>query len=118
MLVLGDRSLVNRTYQLTRTLLFLTRAETVESTSSTVEYGGGERLWLGCELKYCKQHRMWELGRHDRWNYHTKPSSDGKIVSFVGVESLCDATGYPRRTPRVEDTVLDAHTREPITVIT
>ena len=47
-----------------------------------------------------------------------KPSYDGKIISFVEVESLCGATGYPLRTPRLEDTVLDAHTREPITVIT
>ena len=37
---------------------------------------------------------------------------------FVEVESLCGATGYPLRTPRLEDIVLDAHTREPITVIT
>ena len=37
---------------------------------------------------------------------------------FVEVESLCGATGYPLRTPRLEDTVLDAYTREPITVIT
>ena len=37
---------------------------------------------------------------------------------FVEVESLCGATGYPLRTPRLEDTVPDAHTREPITVIT
>ena len=37
---------------------------------------------------------------------------------FVEVESPCGATGYPLRTPRLEDTVLDAHTREPITVIT
>ena len=35
-----------------------------------------------------------------------------KSSLFVEVESLCGATGYP------EDTVLDAHTREPITVIT
>ena len=41
-----------------------------------------------------------------------------KSSLFVEVESLCGATGYPLRTPRVEDTVLDAHTREPITVIT
>ena len=66
----------------------------------------------------CKQHRMWELGTHARWNYHTKPSYDGKIISFVEVESLCGATGYPLRAPRLEDTVLDAHTREPVTVIT
>ena len=41
-----------------------------------------------------------------------------KIISFAEVESLCGATGYPLRTPRLEDTVLNAHTREPITVIT
>ena len=40
-----------------------------------------------------------------------------KASLFVEVESLCGATGYPLRTPRLEDTVLDAHTREPITVI-
>ena len=66
----------------------------------------------------CKQHRMWELGTHGRWNKHTIPSYDGKIISFVEVESLCEATGYPLRTPPLEDTVLDTHTREPITVIT
>ena len=41
-----------------------------------------------------------------------------KSYIFVEVDSLCRATGYPLRTPRLEDTVLDAHTREPITVIT
>ena len=41
-----------------------------------------------------------------------------KSSLFVEVESLCGATGYLFRTPRLEDTVLDAHTREPITVIT
>ena len=41
-----------------------------------------------------------------------------KSSLFVEVESLCGATGYPLRTPRLEDTVLDAHTREPITVVT
>ena len=51
---------------------------------------------------------MWELDRRGRW----------KIVSFVEVESLCDATVYPLRTPRLEDTVLDAHNREPTTIIT
>ena len=35
----------------------------------------------------CKQHRMWELGRHGRWNKHTKPSYNGKIVSFVEVKA-------------------------------
>ena len=51
MLKLGDRTLVNRVYQLIRMILFLVRAETVESTSSTVEDGGRERLWSGCEPK-------------------------------------------------------------------
>ena len=37
---------------------------------------------------------------------------------LLQVESLCGATGYSLRTPRLEDTVLNAHTREPITVIT
>ena len=41
-----------------------------------------------------------------------------KSSLFVEVEILCGATGYPLRTPRLEDTVLDAHIREPITVIT
>ena len=41
-----------------------------------------------------------------------------KSSLFVEVESLCGATGYPLRTPRLEETVLDVHTREPITVIT
>ena len=40
-----------------------------------------------------------------------------KSSYFVEVESLYGATGYPLRTPRLEDTVLDEHTREPITVI-
>ena len=40
-----------------------------------------------------------------------------KSSLFVEVESLCGATGYPLRTPRLEDTVLDAHTFEPITVM-
>ena len=41
-----------------------------------------------------------------------------KSSRLLQVESLCGATGYPLRTPRLEDNVLDAHTREPITVIT
>ena len=45
-------------------------------------------------------------------------SYDGKIIPFVEVESLCGATGYSLRTPRLEDTVLDAHTRKAIKVMT
>ena len=44
MLKLLERTLVNRAYQLTRPLLFPARAETVESTTSTVEDGGRERF--------------------------------------------------------------------------
>ena len=51
MLKLLKRTLVNRAYQLTRTLLYPARAETVESTSRTLEDGGRERLWSGCEPK-------------------------------------------------------------------
>ena len=50
-LKLLERTLANRAYQLARTLLFTARAETVESTSSTVEDGGRERLWSGYEPK-------------------------------------------------------------------
>ena len=50
-LKLLEWTLVNRAYQLTRTLLFPARAETVESTSRTVEDGGRERLWSGCKPK-------------------------------------------------------------------
>ena len=41
-----------------------------------------------------------------------------KSSLFVEVESLCGATGYPLRTSRLDDTVLDARTRKPITAIT
>ena len=41
-----------------------------------------------------------------------------KSSLFVEVESLCGATGYPPRTPRLEDAMLDVHIRKPITVIT
>ena len=51
MLKLLERTLVNRAYQLTRTLLFPARAETVESTSSTtVEDGGRERFVCGLDV--------------------------------------------------------------------
>ena len=50
-LKLLERTLVNRAYQLTRTLLVPAQAETVESTSRTLEDGGRERLWSGCEPK-------------------------------------------------------------------
>ena len=51
MLKFLERTVVNRAYQLTRALLSPARAETVEGTSRTVEDGGRERLWSGCEPK-------------------------------------------------------------------
>ena len=51
MLKLLEWTLVNRAYQHARTLLIPARAETAESTSSTVEDGGQKRLWCGCEPK-------------------------------------------------------------------
>ena len=50
-LKLLERTLVNRAYQLKRTLPYPARAETVESASSTIEVGSRERLWSGCEPK-------------------------------------------------------------------
>ena len=61
---------------------------------------------------------MWELGTHGSWTLYTEPSYDGIIKIFVEVESLCGATGYSLRTPRLEVTVLDGHIREPTMVIT
>ena len=135
MLKLLERTLVNRAYQLTQTLLFPARAETVESTSSTVEDGGRERLWSVCEPKSVSADQI-------RSTHGTQsPRAASSIVCgsevdmaagistrnratmeksslLLQVESLFGATGYPLRTPRLEDTVLDAHTRESITVIT
>ena len=52
-----------------------------------------------------------ELARETelRWKNH---------LFLLEVEILCGAVGYPLRRPRLEDTVLDAHTREPTTVLT
>ena len=66
MLQLLEPIFVNRAYQFTRTLLFPARAETVESTSSTVEDGGRERLWSG---------------------YKPKPVSADQIHSTYGTQS-------------------------------
>ena len=131
MLKLLERTLVNHAYQLTRALLFPARAETVESTSSTVEDGGRERLWSGCKPKPVSADQihsthgtqspgLTKLGVKHTWPLEVARETElrWKNISFVEVESLCGATGYPLRTPRLEDTVLDTHTREPITVIT
>ena len=45
------RTLVHRVNQLTWTLSLRAPAETVEYASRTVENGGRERLWSGCEPK-------------------------------------------------------------------
>ena len=73
MLKLLKRTLVNRAYQLTRTLLFPARAETVESTSSTVEDGGRERSCgldvnqsLSQPTKYIHSRRRVELNHVEK----------------------------------------------------
>ena len=138
MLKLLKRILVNRAYQLTRALLFPARAETDESTTSTVEDGGRERLWSGCEPKPVSADQIHSTHGTQSPRAHKTARSIvcgskihmaagistrnratmEKSSVFVEVESLCGATGYPLRTPRLKDIMLDAHTREPITVIT
>ena len=49
---LDGQTLVHRINQLTWTLPVRAPAETVEYASRTVEDGGRERLWSGCELLY------------------------------------------------------------------
>ena len=130
--------IITRAYQLTRTLLYPTRAETVESTSSTVDDGGRERLWSVCEPKPVSADQIHSTDGTESPRAHETASSTvcGRWVHMAAgisarnraameksylllkVESLCGATGYPVRTPRLKDTVLDAHTRKPITVIT
>ena len=62
---------------------------------------------------------MWELGTHGRWISTRNRAPMEKSFLLLQVESMYEATGYPLRIPRLlEDTVLDAHTREPTTVIT
>ena len=138
MLKLLERTLVNRAYQLTRTLLYPARAETVESTSSTVEVGGRERLWSGCEPKPFSADQIDATHGTRSPRAHETSSSIvcgsqvhmvaristrnratmEKSSRFVEVESLCGATGYPLRTSRLEDIVFGARTREQITGIT
>ena len=127
MLKLLERTLVNRAYQLTRTLLFPARAETVEGMTSTVEDGGRERLWSGCEPKPVSAEKIHSTHGTQSPRAHETASSIvcgsqvhmaagistrnratmEKSSLFVEVESLCGATCYPLRTPRLEDTVLD-----------
>ena len=64
MLKLLERILINRAYQLTWTLVFSARAETVESTTSTVEDDGRERLWSGCEPKPVSADQIHSNGKY------------------------------------------------------
>ena len=41
-----------------------------------------------------------------------------KSSLLLKLKACAGQQGYPLRTPRLEDTVVDAHTREPITVTT
>ena len=76
MLELGDRPLLNRACQLARTLLFPARAETVESTLSTVEDGSREHyLWSGCEPKPVSADRMHSTHRTQSPRAHKTASS-------------------------------------------
>ena len=78
--MLLERTLVNRTYQLTRTLLCLAWAETVESPSSTVEDGGRERLWSGCEPKAVSADQIHPLKVHE-----ASELTKLQAASYVGV---------------------------------
>ena len=79
-LKLLERTLVNRAYQLTRTLLFPARAETVESTSSAIEDGGRERLWPGCEPN------LSQPTKHILLTVHKAPElTKLQAASYVGV---------------------------------
>ena len=72
-LKLLERTLANRAYQ-------LAQAETVESTSRTVEDGGRERLWSGCEPKLVSADQYIPL------TVHKAPElTKLQAVSYVGV---------------------------------
>ena len=83
MLKLLERTLVNRAYQLTRVLLYPARAETVESTSSTVEDGDRERLWSVCEPKPVSADKIIPL------TVHKVPElTKLQAASYVGVRYI------------------------------
>ena len=94
-------------------------------------------LWYGCEQKPVSADKYIPLTVHKvpditklqvashvgaRYTWPLElahgPSYDGIIIFLVEVESLCGATGYSLRTPRLEVTVLDGHTHEPTMAIT
>ena len=62
-------------------------------------YGGVRYTW---PLELARETEL-------RWKNH---------LFLLKLKACAGPTGYPLRTPRLEDTVLDAHTREPITIIT
>ena len=80
MLKLLERTLVNRVYRLARTLLFPARAETVESASTTVEDGGRERLWSGCEPKPVSADQI-----HSTHGTQSPRAPELQAASYVGV---------------------------------
>ena len=79
-LKLLERTLVNRAYQLTRTLPFPARAETVESTTSTVEDGSRERLWSECEPKPVSADQI-----HSTHGTQSPELTKLRAASYVGV---------------------------------
>ena len=60
---------------------------------------------------------MWELGTHGRWSTRNRATM-GKSYLLLKLKACAGQRITLLRTPRLEDTVLDAHTRELITVIT
>ena len=54
-----ERTVVHRIHQLTWTLPLRAPAETVECASRTIDDGGRERLWSGCEPKPVSANQMY-----------------------------------------------------------
>ena len=138
MLKLLERTLVNRAYQLTRTLIFPARAETVESTLRTVEDGGRERFWSGSEPKPVSADQIHSTHGTQSPRVHETASS---IVGGSWAHMAVGINTRNRATMKKSSLVLklkayagqrftlferldwktpglDTHTREPIMVIT
>ena len=84
MLKLLERIIVNRAYKLTRTLLFPARAETVESTSSTVEDAAESVCGLDVNQRQSQPTKYIPLTVH-------KALEPTKLqaASYVGVRYTC-----------------------------
>ena len=80
MLKLDERTLINRVNQLTWTLLSRASTETVEYASRTVEDGGRERLWSGCEPKTVSANQM-----HSTHGAQSPELTKLQAASYVGV---------------------------------